>query len=299
MSSGRPPTLWWDLILAASLVPDSMMSGYRVPCDQEADLAEIGGRLLEHPDEGLPDDLALALRVDDVVEGGQKTVGRLDVHQVHVELLAKGGLDLLGLAGAQEAGVDEDAGQLVAHRLVDQRRGHRGVDPARQTADDPLGSDLGLDGRHRRLDDRRHGPRRAAPADVVEERLQHGLAAVGVHDLGMELHAVDRPRRGPPGRPPGSRRSWRWPGIRAAESTMASKWLIHTSNSGGTLPNRTDGAGPWDVRVSAVRPYSPRPVLLTSPAELAGDELGAVADAEHRHPDVVDGGIEHAVHPRR
>ena len=27
MSSGRPPTLWWDLILAASLVPDSMMSG--------------------------------------------------------------------------------------------------------------------------------------------------------------------------------------------------------------------------------------------------------------------------------
>ena len=27
MSSGRPPTLWWLLILAASLVPDSMMSG--------------------------------------------------------------------------------------------------------------------------------------------------------------------------------------------------------------------------------------------------------------------------------
>ncbi len=46
---------------------------------------------------------------------------------------------------------------------------------------------------------------------------------------------------------------------------MASKWLIHTSNSGGTSPNRTDGAGPWEVRSSAVRPYSPRPVLLTSP----------------------------------
>ena len=42
---------------------------------------------------------------------------------------------------------------------------------------------------------------------------------------------------------------------------MASKWLIHTSNAGGTAPNSTDGAGPCDVSVSAVRPYSPRPVL--------------------------------------
>ena len=27
MSSGSPPTLWWDLMLAASFVPDSMTSG--------------------------------------------------------------------------------------------------------------------------------------------------------------------------------------------------------------------------------------------------------------------------------
>ena len=38
---------------------------------------------------------------------------------------ATGADDLFGLAGAQQAGIDEDAGQLLAHRLVDQQRGHR------------------------------------------------------------------------------------------------------------------------------------------------------------------------------
>ena len=32
MSSGRPPTLWCDLMLALSPPPDSTMSGYSVPC---------------------------------------------------------------------------------------------------------------------------------------------------------------------------------------------------------------------------------------------------------------------------
>ena len=32
MSSGRPPTLWWDLMVDALPWPDSMTSGYSVPC---------------------------------------------------------------------------------------------------------------------------------------------------------------------------------------------------------------------------------------------------------------------------
>ena len=31
MSSGSPPTLWCDLMVAASAVPDSITSGYKVP----------------------------------------------------------------------------------------------------------------------------------------------------------------------------------------------------------------------------------------------------------------------------
>jgi hypothetical protein len=41
-------------------------------------------------------------------------------------MVAEHGHDLLGLAQPQEAVVDEDAGQLVADRLVDQHRRHRG-----------------------------------------------------------------------------------------------------------------------------------------------------------------------------
>ena len=41
------------------------------------------------------------------------------------------------------------------------------------------------------LDDRHVRPRRPAAGRVVEERLQHLLAALGVRDLGVELHAVD------------------------------------------------------------------------------------------------------------
>ena len=47
-----------------------------------------------------------------------------------MELAPEGLLDLLGLAGPHEPGVDEDAGELVADRLVHQGGGHRRVDAA-------------------------------------------------------------------------------------------------------------------------------------------------------------------------
>ena len=53
--------------------------------------------------------------------------------------------DLLGLAGAQQAVIDEDAGELVADRLVDQHRGDRRIDAAGEAADHPALADLGAD----------------------------------------------------------------------------------------------------------------------------------------------------------
>ena len=52
-------------------------------------------------------------------------------------------------------------------------------------------ADLGADLVDRLLDDRRVRPRRPAAAHVEQERLEHLLAALGVRDLGVELHAVD------------------------------------------------------------------------------------------------------------
>ena len=48
----------------------------------------------------------------------------------------------------------------------------------------------------------------------------------------------------------------------AGAATIVSKWLIHTGCSAGrSCPNRIDSA----VTCNEVRPYSPLPVLATSP----------------------------------
>ena len=67
--------------------------------------------------------------------------------QRDVVVAAEEAHDLLRLALPQQAGIDKDAGQPVADRLVQQRRGDRGIDPAGQTADDPAAADLAADPR--------------------------------------------------------------------------------------------------------------------------------------------------------
>ena len=59
------------------------------------------------------------------------------MHQPDVEAVAEGRHHLLGLALPQQAVIDEDAGELVADRLVDQHRGDRRIDAAGQAADHP------------------------------------------------------------------------------------------------------------------------------------------------------------------
>ena len=282
MSSGSPPTLWWDLILAASRVPDSMTSGYSVPCTRNRATppfpwAELLGRLLEHPDEGLADGLALLLRVGDAGQHGQETVGRLHVDEVDVELAEERLLHLLGLPGPQEAGVDEDAGELVADRLVDQGGGHRRVDPAGQAADHGPVADLGLDGVDRLLDDRHPGPGGPGAAHVVEEGLEDLHAPGGVDHLGVELHAVDAPlgvleRRHRRRRRGGDLEARRGP---ARSSRRGSSTLPVRR---GRLANSSEESVTLQRRAAVLA----RPGAADLAAELLGDELAAVADAEHR-----------------
>src|SRR5581483_4074177 len=69
----------------------------------------------------------------------------------------------------------------------------------------------------------------------------------------------------------------------AGARTMESPWLIHTSCSTGRLAKSSEES----ITLSGVRPYSPpRPADFA--AELGGDELAAVADAEDRHARGVD-----------
>ena len=99
----------------------------------------------------------------------EEALAGVDVHQRDVEVAAEQRHDLLGLVEPQQAVVDEDAGELVADRLVDQHGGHRAVDAAGEAADDAALADLGADlGDLARLEVR-HGPVARQAGDAAHE----------------------------------------------------------------------------------------------------------------------------------
>src|SRR5438094_1881131 len=112
--------------------------GVEGPLRQEADVGDLPRLLLEHLDEGPPDDPPLLLRLLDAAQVLEEARRRVDVAHVELHAVPADAEHLLDLAGAQEPVVDEDAGQAVADRPVHERRGHRRVDAAREGADDTL-----------------------------------------------------------------------------------------------------------------------------------------------------------------
>ena len=85
----------------------------------------------------LPMNLRLASGSVTPVEAAEEVGARVHVDERDVVIVAEQADDLLGLARAHQAVIDEHAGQLLADRLVDQHRRDRAVDAARQAADHP------------------------------------------------------------------------------------------------------------------------------------------------------------------
>jgi hypothetical protein len=112
------------------------------------------------------------------------------VDEGHVEVLAERLDDLLGLVLTEHPVVDEDAGELLADRLVHEQRGNGRVDSAGQRAQHPLVAHLGADAGDLLLDHGGRGPGGGSVGGAVEEVLQHVHPVRRVHDLGMELDAV-------------------------------------------------------------------------------------------------------------
>ena len=185
----------------------------------------------------LADDLALALGVDDVVERAEEPVARLHVHEV--DLRTGGGtsprparprcsrsrpvstnthvswspIALCTSAAATAESTPPDSPQITRSSPTWAR--------ISATACSMIETFVHV------------GP---AAGDVEEERLQDLLAALGVRDLGVELHAVDRRGRGSSNAAAGVssvRRGDRE--ARAAPAVIVSKWLIHTTCSIGLL----------------------------------------------------------------
>jgi hypothetical protein len=206
------------------------------------------------------------------------------VDERHVEVALERLDHLRSLVLAQQAVIDEDARELVADRLVDEQRRDGGVDAARERAEHPAAADLRSDPLDLLLDHGRRRPRRARAGDAVEEVFQHFLAVRRVHDLGVELDAVELPF----GRLEGGDRR-----------------RVGAAGHGRPLGRRGNGVAVAHPRrlllgeARGERPLEAHARLAELPgagldaaAEVLRHQLHPVADAEHRHPELVQAGVD-------
>ena len=100
---------------------------------------------LEHVDEQAADGLALGLGVGNPLKRAKEQSTFVGVDQRDGVGVAEHGDDLFGLSQPQQPVVDEDAGQLVTDRLMDQHGRDGTVHAARQAADHLGVADLGAD----------------------------------------------------------------------------------------------------------------------------------------------------------
>ncbi len=157
-------------------------------------------------------------------------------------------------------------------------------DRAHSTGDGP---DLGPHGGHLALDDRGVGPRRGAVADVVEEALEQVATVLGVDDLGVELHAEDAPLgvvEGGHGRVGAAGRGHEPVGHRGDGVAVAHPHLGRPGPVGEERRRAGDGERGAPVLAPAGAGHLA--------AELLGEQLGAVADAQDGDPEVVDGRVD-------
>ncbi len=161
---------------------------------------------------------------------------------------------LLGLVQPHQAVVDEDAGQLLPHRPVDEQRRDRGVDAAGEAADHPPLADLGAD----RLD------------LLGDHRLRRPLAArsrrsrAGSGSGPRSRRACGRPRGGTGcrrgrGRAPRRRRPARSGSRPARRSPAAARRRCRGGSSSSSAPPAARRAASRRRCAGSARPARTRP----------------------------------------
>ena len=231
----------------------------------------------ELADEGLADHLALGLGLADPRQLGEEPVGGPDMHEVDVEVVAEGGLDLGALVVAHQAVVDEHARQLVADGPVDQRRGDGGVHAAGQAAQHRPVADLVTNAADEVVDDVGGRPVGRDAGAVQEEGRQQVLAQRGVRHLRVVLHAEHRPLAS----------SMAAHGAAAVDAMTAkpsgaretaSRCDIHTDCDGGESPSSTTRPVDGEVGVAVLGHVR----MGHGATQQLHHELLAVADAQRR-----------------
>ena len=182
--------------------------------------------------------------------------------------------------------VDEHACQPVADGSLHQRGGHRGVDPTGQAADRPPVADLVAHLLDERVGDVGRGPCRVDTGEFVKKPTEHLLSVRGVHHLGVILHARQLP--GPVLERRHGRAGADGDHVEALWSSGHRVTMAH--------PHRL-GAGQVAMKLSPSH-FQLRATEFAGTgagdrsAESQSHGLEAVADAEHRHPEIEDAGVQ-------
>ena len=194
--------------------------------------------------------------------------------------------DALGLAGAEQPVVDEDAGELIGDRLVNQHRGDGRIDAAGEAADHAAAADLRPDAGDGFVPEGLHGPVAGRADDPADEVAQQRRSVRGVHHLGMELHRVEVARLvGDRGEgcvvraadDLEARRQPRHPVAMAHPDRIALAFSPHALEQRALGDDLDLGAAELAVMAA-----------LDLAAELRRHRLLAIADAEHRHAGAED-----------
>ena len=223
----------------------------------------------------------------DAFERVEEAVALVGVDQRDVVVVAEEGDDLLGLALAHQAGVDEDAGELVADRLVDQDGRDRRIDAAGEAADDLRLADPGADRRDGLVLVGGHRPV-AGEAGEVGEVLQDPGAVDRVVHLGVEHHGVEVAARVGGDREGGARRGadHREAGGELGHPVAVAHPDLLAAGGEEAGEQRVGGLGRGDVGAAELGGVAGFDLA----AELGHHRLLAVADAEHRDAEGEDFG---------
>ena len=241
------------------------------------------GFLVEDVDEGVADDLALLFRIVHAGQQVEEQIGGLNVLEVQIEVFAQVSHDLFAFVLTQHAVVHEDAVELLTDGLVEQHGHHGGIHAAGERADDVAVAHGFAHLLHHAFHEGAHGPVGRDLRHLEEEVADHLRAVFGVMHFGVELQGVDAAFVAAHG--------GHVEGGGAAGHDEAGRRRLHLvavghphagafafGEGGNAVPQGAVGHL-FKVGGAVFAGFG----LGEHAAELVGEKLHAVADAEHRH----------------
>ena len=157
---------------------------------EKTDVFDLHRGIVEYADEFVTDDLAFLFRFRGSGELVEKTAGCIDVDKLHPKRSGEKVLHPFRLIFAEKAVVDENTGEIVADRFMDQGGCHGGVHSSAEAENDLLSLCGFADFTDTAFDERFHGPGAGTAADFHREIADQFGSAVRVHHFGVELNAV-------------------------------------------------------------------------------------------------------------